>query len=149
MLVFILFSFLLLAPALQGVWDFRTQFVLEAAVFLAGGFWLFSGRLSGPPPTEFTHGWAPHSGSPQGRLPALAAEKRNIPLFFAAFFSLLAAVLSPVHALVLPEWWTFAAGLFILVWPAVWKPRALPQNLPTGGTAQRFPPGPATDRYRP
>ncbi|MEI7529570.1 MAG: O-antigen ligase family protein [Elusimicrobiota bacterium] len=38
-----------------------------------------------------------------------------MPLFLAAFFSLLAAVLSPVRALVLPEWWTFAAGLFVLV----------------------------------
>ncbi len=96
MLVFILFSFLLLAPALQGVWNFRTQFVFEAAVFLTGGFWLFREKLA-------------------CRLPALGADRLNVPLSFAGFFSLLAAVLSPVRALVMPEWWTFAAGLFILV----------------------------------
>jgi len=95
MLVLILFSFLLLAPALQGVWDFRTQFVFEAAVFLTGGLWLFRESLA-------------------GGLSCRLFEKRNIPLWLAAFFSLLAAALSPVRALVMPEWWTFAAGIFIL-----------------------------------
>ncbi|MEI7482506.1 MAG: O-antigen ligase family protein [Elusimicrobiota bacterium] len=95
MLVFIFCSILLLAPALQGVWDFRAQFVFEAAVFLTGGFWLLREIISGRPP-------------------AFLSDKRNIPLLCAAFFSLLSALLSPVRALVMPEWWTFAAGLFIL-----------------------------------
>ena len=95
MLVFIFCSFLLIAPALQGVWDFRAQFIFEAAVFLTGGFWLFREVVSGRPP-------------------AFLSDKKNIPLLCAAFFSLLAAALSPVRALVMPEWWTFAAGLFML-----------------------------------
>ncbi len=96
MLVFILCSILMLAPALQGVWDFRVQFVFEAAVFMTGGFWLFRESISGRPPAFLT-------------------DKTNIPLLCAAFFSLLSALLSPVRALVMPEWWTFAAGLCILV----------------------------------
>jgi O-antigen ligase len=95
MLVFIFFTILLLAPVLQGVWDFRTQFVFEAAVFLAGGFWLLRENLA-------------------GRMPEFLSGKKNIPLLFAALFSLLSALLSPVRALVMPEWWTFAAGVFIL-----------------------------------
>ncbi len=96
MLVFILCSILMLAPALQGVWDFRVQFLFEAAVFMTGGFWLFRESISGRPPAFLT-------------------DKTNIPLLCAAFFSLLSALLSPVRALVMPEWWTFAAGLCILV----------------------------------
>lgn len=93
--VFIFCSILLFAPALQGVWGFRAQFMFEAAVFLTGGFWLFR------------EVWA-------GRPPGFLSDKRNIPLLCAALFSLAAAALSPVRALVMPEWWTFAAGLFIL-----------------------------------
>ena len=95
MLVFIFCSFLLLAPALQAVWDFRTQFIFEAALFLTGGFWLFREVISRRPPP-------------------FLSDKRNIPLLCAAFFSLLSALLSPVRALGMPEWWTFAAGLFML-----------------------------------
>ncbi|MFA6434478.1 MAG: O-antigen ligase family protein [Elusimicrobiales bacterium] len=95
MLTSFFFSILLLAPALQGVWDFRTQFVFEAAVFLTGGFWLFREAMS-------------------GRTPAFLYENRNLPLLGAAFFSGLAAALSPVRALVMPEWQLFCAGLFIL-----------------------------------
>ena len=95
MLVFILFSFLLLAPALQGVWDFRTQFVFEAAVFLAGGFWLFRERLA-------------------GRLPGFLSDRKNLPLFCALAFSLLSSTLSPVRAMIAPEWWNFLAGACVL-----------------------------------
>ena len=95
MLLFIVGSCLLLAPALQGVWDFRTQFLFESAIFLSGGLWLFRESLA-------------------GRVPAFLSDRKNLPLFFAAFCSLLAALLSPVRALVVPEWWTFAAGLFVL-----------------------------------
>ncbi|OGS28577.1 MAG: hypothetical protein A2218_05035 [Elusimicrobia bacterium RIFOXYA2_FULL_53_38] len=115
MLVFILSSLLLLAPALQGVWDFQTQFIFEAAVFLTGGLWLFSGGLAVRP----FWGGAPRlfSSAEQspGRVDAFLSEKRNMPLFLAAFFSLLAAVLSPVRALVVPEWWTFATGIFVIM----------------------------------
>jgi len=95
MLLFTVVSVLLFAPALQGLWSFRTQFLLEAAVFLTGGFWLFRELLA-------------------GRVPVFLTDKRNIPLFCAAFCSLLAALLSPVRTLVLPEWWNFALGLFLL-----------------------------------
>jgi len=115
MLVFILSSFLLLAPALQGIWDFQTQFVFEAAVFLTGGFWLFSGGLAGRSPWGRAPRCFPSVEQSPGRVDAFLSEKRNIPLFFAAFFSLLAAVLSPVRALVVPEWWTFAAGIFVMI----------------------------------
>ncbi len=95
MLLFTVVSCLLFAPALQGVWDFRTQFLFEAAVFLTGGFWLFRESLA-------------------GHVPPFLSDRKNIPLFLAAFCSLLAALLSPVRTLVVPEWWTFAAGLFVL-----------------------------------
>jgi len=107
--VFIFCSILSLAPALQCVWDFRTQFAFESAVFLTGGFWLFRETL-------------------EGRQPAFLSDKRNIPLLFAAFFSLLAAALSPVRALVMPEWWTFAAGLFILALGGSLKAVDLPRT---------------------
>ena len=95
MLAYILFPLLLLAPVLQGVWDFRTQFIFEAAVILTGGFWLFREVVSGRPP-------------------AFLSDKRSIPLLCALGFSFLASRLSPVNALIAPEWWNFLTGIFIL-----------------------------------
>ena len=95
MLVFLIFSVLLLAPVLQGFWNFQTQFVLEAAGFFAGGLWLFRRAFS--------------RGLPQNFL-----ENKNLPLVGAAFFSLLGAALSPVRELVMADWWSFFFGLFIL-----------------------------------
>jgi hypothetical protein len=93
--VLILSFVLLTAPALQGVWGFRTQFLFEAAVFLSGGAWLLRETLA-------------------GRRPAALSDPRNLPLLAAAFFSLLSALLSPVRELVVQEWWNFAAGLFVV-----------------------------------
>ena len=96
MLVFIFCSLLLLVPALQGVWDLRTQFMFEAAVFLTGGFWIFREIMSGRPP-------------------AFLSDKRNIPLLCAAAFSYAAFRLSPVSSLIAPEWWNLLTGMFVLV----------------------------------
>ena len=92
---FIFCPLLLLAPVLQGVWDFQVQFILEAAVFLTGGFWLFREVMSGRPP-------------------AFLSDKRNIPLICTLGFSFLASRLSPISALIAPEWWNFLTGIFIL-----------------------------------
>lgn len=95
LLVLILFPFLLLAPVLQGIWGLGTQFLLEAAVFLTGGFWFLREIRA-------------------GRLPSFISDRGNIPLLFALIFSLLASRLSPVSALIAPEWWNFLTGIFIL-----------------------------------
>jgi len=95
LLVLTLFPFLLLAPILQGIWSLRTQFLLEAAVFLTGGFWFLREIRA-------------------GRLPSFISDRRNIPLLFALIFSFLASRLSPVGALIAPEWWNFLTGIFIL-----------------------------------
>ncbi len=95
MLVFIFCPLLLLAPVLQGVWDFRTQFRFEAAVLFTGGFWLFRETMSGRPP-------------------AFLYEKRGFPLLCALGFSFVSSRLSPVSGLIAPEWWNFLTGVFIL-----------------------------------
>lgn len=95
MLALIFCPLLLLAPALQGVWDFRVQFILEAAVFMTGGFWLYTQVVSGRPP-------------------AFLSGKNILPLICASGFAFLASRLSPVGALIAPEWWNFLAGIFIL-----------------------------------
>ncbi|HOW90202.1 MAG TPA: hypothetical protein PL037_07955, partial [Elusimicrobiales bacterium] len=86
MLLLTVASCLLLAPVLQGVWGFRTQFLFEAGLFLCGGGWLFRKSLAGGYPVFFS-------------------DRKNLPLLPAVFFALLSVLLSPVRALVAPEWW--------------------------------------------